>query len=346
MIHFRPEVAGDALRTGWLEWGAGAAETPMLIATAPWGAVAGLLPSELLALGVGGIVVGALELSLRPGIAVAVALGGVAPLADGLLTVAESGWRSASGEWTGVPARVEYATNGGMTIRNGLDGAQTDITAEWSISAQEALGVQLGSALTLPPPVLESKRFAGEPGTTLALQRRSLLARAGDLPLLAQVTAALSAEDRLQLASLPFAGAACSAADLRGAAAWTGLPTTWLRHVTGIAGPDELMHALETGADLLETHAPVALARQNLAWTSAALVDVAGARWREATWPLDPDCDCPACCFALGYLRHLAVAKETLALTLLVQHNFRFLARLIERQRFAARQVPRQPAAR
>lgn len=50
--------------------------------------------------------------------------------------------------------------------------------------------------------------------------------------------------------------------------------------------------------------------------------------------PIDPACDCYTCkTFTRAYLRHLIVAKELLAGTLLSIHNLRALIRLMEQIR-------------
>jgi len=47
--------------------------------------------------------------------------------------------------------------------------------------------------------------------------------------------------------------------------------------------------------------------------------------------PIDETCDCYACqTFTRAYIRHLIVAKELLAGTLLSIHNLRALIRLVE----------------
>ncbi len=52
--------------------------------------------------------------------------------------------------------------------------------------------------------------------------------------------------------------------------------------------------------------------------------------------PIDDECDCYTCrTFTLAYLRHLIVAKEMLASTLISIHNVRFLVHLMERSREA-----------
>ena len=52
--------------------------------------------------------------------------------------------------------------------------------------------------------------------------------------------------------------------------------------------------------------------------------------------PIDPACDCYTCkTFTRAYLRHLIVAKEMLASSLISIHNIRFLVKLMEDSRAA-----------
>jgi queuine tRNA-ribosyltransferase len=68
----------------------------------------------------------------------------------------------------------------------------------------------------------------------------------------------------------------------------------------------------------------------------AGRVNVRNASNRTSQAPLDPTCDCETCArFSLGYLRHLFVAQEILALRLVSIHNIRFLIRVTELARAA-----------
>lgn len=52
--------------------------------------------------------------------------------------------------------------------------------------------------------------------------------------------------------------------------------------------------------------------------------------------PIDPECECYACKhFSRAYLRHLVVAKEMLASTLISIHNIHTLITLVKRMRTA-----------
>lgn len=113
------------------------------------------------------------------------------------------------------------------------------------------------------------------------------------------------------------------------------LPTGLPRYLMGVGYPDDLLEAIARGVDLFDCVAPTRNGRNGTAWVEAdGQVNVKARRFRLDDRPLDPDCDCSTCrTHSRGYLRHLLVAEEMLALRLLSLHNVRFLIRLGERAR-------------
>ncbi len=115
------------------------------------------------------------------------------------------------------------------------------------------------------------------------------------------------------------------------------LPPALPRYLMGVGYPDDLLAAIERGIDMFDCVAPTRNGRNGTVWTSRdGQVSIKLARFRLDDGPLDPDCDCYSCrTFSRGYLRHLYIAEETLALRLLSLHNVRFLVRLVEQARAA-----------
>jgi queuine tRNA-ribosyltransferase len=75
---------------------------------------------------------------------------------------------------------------------------------------------------------------------------------------------------------------------------------------------------------------PTRLARHNAAFSSEGRLNLMNAAFARDERPIDEDCDCYTCrTFTRAYLRHLIVAKELLAGTLLSIHNLRALIRLV-----------------
>jgi len=110
------------------------------------------------------------------------------------------------------------------------------------------------------------------------------------------------------------------------------IPTDRPRYLMGVGYPCDLIEAVSRGCDMFDCVAPTRNARHGTAWTaSEGQVNLKGARFRDDTDPIDPDCDCYACTrFDRAYVRHLVAAGELLGMRLVSIHNLRFLVRLGE----------------
>ena len=113
------------------------------------------------------------------------------------------------------------------------------------------------------------------------------------------------------------------------------IPADRPRYLMGVGYPDDLLEAVSRGCDMFDCVAPTRNARHGTAWTaSEGQVNLKGARFRDDTAPIDPDCDCYACVrFDRAYVRHLVAAGELLGMRLVSIHNLRFLVRLGEMAR-------------
>ena len=106
------------------------------------------------------------------------------------------------------------------------------------------------------------------------------------------------------------------------------------RYLMGVGYPDDMIEAVARGCDLFDCVAPTRNARHGTAWTADGQINLKASRFRRDRAPVDPGCDCPACArYDRAYLRHLFVAGELLALRLLSLHNLRFMVRLAEQAR-------------
>jgi queuine tRNA-ribosyltransferase len=73
------------------------------------------------------------------------------------------------------------------------------------------------------------------------------------------------------------------------------------------------------------------LARHHSAFAPEGRLNMMNATFARDKRPIDETCDCYACkTFTRAYIRHLIVAKELLAGTLISIHNLRALIRLME----------------
>ncbi|HLZ46073.1 MAG TPA: tRNA guanosine(34) transglycosylase Tgt, partial [Gemmatimonadales bacterium] len=116
------------------------------------------------------------------------------------------------------------------------------------------------------------------------------------------------------------------------------LPDTLPRYLMGVGFPEDLVAAVERGVDLFDCVAPTRGGRNGSAFTPDGTLNIRNAAYRADDRPLDPSCDCETCTtYSRGYLRHLFVAGELLALRLMSLHNVRYLIRLAGEMREAIR---------
>jgi len=106
------------------------------------------------------------------------------------------------------------------------------------------------------------------------------------------------------------------------------------RYLMGVGFPPDLLEGIARGIDLFDCVAATRNGRHGTAWLPTGRLNVRGAALKGSLEPLDPSCDCETCTtYPRGYLRHLFVVEDILALRLVSIHNIRFLVRLGEQAR-------------
>lgn len=114
------------------------------------------------------------------------------------------------------------------------------------------------------------------------------------------------------------------------------LPSDKPRYLMGVGMPADIVYAVSCGIDLFDCVIPTRSARHGLLFTNSEKIVIKNARWREDDHPLDETCDCYTCKnYSRGYLRHLYVAGEILAMILNTIHNIRHYMHLMEKIRTA-----------
>jgi len=95
-----------------------------------------------------------------------------------------------------------------------------------------------------------------------------------------------------------------------------------------------LIHGVARGIDIFDCVLPTRLARHHSAFSPAGRLNLMNATFSRDQRPVDETCDCYTCqTFTRAYIRHLIVAREFLAGTLISIHNLRALIRLMEHMR-------------
>ncbi len=114
------------------------------------------------------------------------------------------------------------------------------------------------------------------------------------------------------------------------------LPFAKPRYLMGVGTPADIVYAVSCGIDMFDCVIPTRCARHGLLFTNSEKIVIKNTRWREDNLPLDETCDCYTCKnYSRGYLRHLYVAGEILAMILNTIHNIRHYMRLMDKIRAA-----------
>ncbi|MCG8420246.1 MAG: tRNA guanosine(34) transglycosylase Tgt [Proteobacteria bacterium] len=112
------------------------------------------------------------------------------------------------------------------------------------------------------------------------------------------------------------------------------LPGDQPRYLMGVGRPEDLTRGVQSGIDMFDCVMPTRNARNGSLFTSRGAINIANAKHRMDTGPIDAECPCATCQTASrSYLRHLHAAKEILYNRLATLHNLTFYARHMRRLR-------------
>ncbi len=114
------------------------------------------------------------------------------------------------------------------------------------------------------------------------------------------------------------------------------LPEDKPRYLMGVGSPEDLINGILRGVDIFDCVLPTRLARHQAAMTRTGRINLLNAAYSRDARPIDEQCDCYTCRqFTRAYLRHLIIAKEMLAATLISIHNLFTLLQLMRDARQA-----------
>jgi queuine tRNA-ribosyltransferase len=352
VFEFAVEATAGAARAGTLTLPHGVVRTPAFMPVGTQGTVRALSPVDLRATAVQMVLANTYHLHVRPGEDVVQALGGLHRFMawDGPVLTDSGGFQIFSLEG------MRRVDEDGVEFQSHVDGSRRWLTPERAMEIQWALGSDVAMALDhLVPGVADRATLAAALDRTsrwLARCRSRHAALAGDAPqrqacwpiLQGGTDPQLRADAVMQVLDLgPWSGVAVgglAVGEARPVMYTTleglepRLPRGLPRYLMGVGFPEDLLEAVARGMDLFDCVAPTRNGRNGQAFTPDGPVNIRNAVHRVDAEPLDASCDCETCrTFSRGYLRHLFVAGELLALRLLSLHNVRFLTRLSEEAR-------------
>ena len=114
------------------------------------------------------------------------------------------------------------------------------------------------------------------------------------------------------------------------------LPENKPRYLMGVGTPEEIVHYVAQGVDMMDCVLPTRAARHGLLFTSEGKLSIKNAKFAGDEGPIDPQCSCKVCGrYSRAYLRHLYASNELLAQTLNTVHNLAYYLDTMRRVRQA-----------
>ena len=238
----------------------------------------------------------------------------------------------------------------GVTFKSHIDGSLHRFTPEKAVAIQEKLGADIIMAFDECAPPYDRAYNRRSLDRTHAWAARCLQAHTRpDQALFGIVQGGvfpdLREESAAYIGSLGFPGHAIGGLSVGETKTEMNsmlelvdgiLPEDRPRYLMGVGTPDDLVNGVLRGVDIFDCVLPTRLARHNAAMTRTGRLNLINASFAHDHTPIDENCDCYTCQnFTRAYLRHLAVAHEMLAGTLLSIHNLRTLVRLAGEMRQA-----------
>jgi queuine tRNA-ribosyltransferase len=333
---FALEATDGRARAGRLETPHGTVETPAFMPVGTAGAVKAVTGRDLREVGAQILLANTYHLMLRPGDTQVAELGGL----HGFTGWAGPFLTDSGGYQVFSLANLRRLTEEGVTFKSHLDGSAHLLTPERSMEIQERLGADIIMALDECPPGQAGRAVVEEAtARTTRWARRSREAHAlRDQWLfgILQGGTHLDLRERSarEIVALDFPGHGIGGVSV-GEPSESRAPVLELmdrilplekpRYLMGVGAPEDILEAVARGVDLFDCVLPTRNARNGQLFTRRGRLSIRNARFRGDPRPPDPDCPCHACrTTSRAYLRHLHLAGEITAATLMTIHNLFF----------------------
>lgn len=349
MFEFTITSEQDHARTGIFSTPHGELHTPIFAPVGTQASVKAVTPAQLNEIGVPMVLSNTYHLYLRPGDALIAELGGLHEFMNWerpILT--DSG-----GFQVFSLADTRIIDEDGVTFRSHIDGSTHRFTPEKSITIQENLGADIIMAFDecAPPYSYEYNKLAIERTHNWAIRSKNAKKR-NDQALFGIVQGGIFPDLRQQSAefirSLELPGYAIGGLSVGETKEEMHsilelldqtLPITKPRYLMGVGTPIDIVNGVTRGIDIFDCVLPTRLARHHAAMTKYTRLNMSNAKYIDDSSPIDEQCTCYTCQnYSRAYIRHLVVAKEMLAATLLSIHNIHILTQITNELREAIKQ--------
>ncbi len=340
-------ASSGAARRGRLSFGRGEVETPAFMPVGTYGTVKGMRPEEVADTGAQILLGNTFHLMLRPGTEIIRRHGDLHDFMNwqGPILTDSGGFQVFS---LGDLRKISEA---GVHFRSPVNGDKVFLGPEESMAVQRELGADIVMIFDeCTPYPADRDQAAASMQLSLRWARRSRDAHADSPAALFGIVQGGMYPDLRQesldgLTEIGFDGYAIGGLSVGEPhkeriqvldALRPLLPVDRPRYLMGVGTPEDIVEAVARGIDMFDCVLPTRNARNGHIFTSAGVLRLRNARFRDDTAPLDPECDCYTCKhYSRAYLYHLDKCNEILGAHLNTVHNLRYYQRLMADMRAA-----------
>lgn len=346
MFKFDLIATDNRARAGIFTTPHGPIQTPVFAPVGTQATIKALTPQQVTDLGASLILANTYHLYLRPGDELIRDLGSLHQFMQwpGPILTDSGGFQVFS---LGDTRKIDHD---GVTFRSHIDGSTHRFTPERAIDIQNNLGADIIMAFDECPPADDRAYNEIALARTHTWLERCVahhqrpeqalfgIIQGGIFPDLRQQSAQFVSQFDLPGTAIGGLSVGESKTDMHAILDLLDplLPTHKPRYLMGVGSPEDLVNGVLRGIDIFDCVLPTRLARNDAAMTRTGRINMRRLEFRADQRPVDPDCTCYTCThFTRAYIRHLIVAKEMLAATLLSIHNLHLLQTLMGEMRTA-----------
>ena len=340
-------ASSDAARRGRLSFERGEVETPAFMPVGTYGTVKGMRPEEVADTGAQILLGNTFHLMLRPGAEIIRRHGDLHNFMNwqGPILTDSGGFQVFS------LGDLRKITEAGVHFRSPVNGDKVFLGPEESMAVQRELGADIVMIFDeCTPYPADHDQAAASMQLSLRWARRSRDAHADSPAALFGIVQGgmypdLRQESLNGLTEIGFDGYAIGGLSVGEPheeriqvldALRPLMPVDRPRYLMGVGTPEDIVEAVARGIDMFDCVLPTRNARNGHIFTSAGVLRLRNARFRDDTAPLDPECDCYTCKhYSRAYLYHLDKCNEILGAHLNTVHNLRYYQRLMADMRAA-----------
>jgi queuine tRNA-ribosyltransferase len=336
MFSFEVEARDGRARAGRLVTPHGSVETPVFMPVGTAGAVKAVLQRDLRELGATIVLANTYHLMLRPGDELVRDRGGLHGF---------TGWQGpfltdSGGYQVFSLSDLRTINEEGVRFQSHIDGSAHLLSPERSMQVQMNLGADIAMAFDECPPSTAPREevAAAADRTTRWAERCRRAHERKDQWLFGIVQGGVVPELReksaRELLAFDFPGYAIGGLavgeekPVREAVLDVVeplLPAERPRYLMGVGTPEDILEAVARGVDMFDCVLPTRNARNGQLFTRKGRMSIRNAKFREDDRPIDEACACLTCrTTSRAYLRHLHMAGEIVAATLLTIHNLAY----------------------